>query len=464
MIFRGRRLFRFTFFLPMLALAGFLGTASAAQARDVHYASLVIDANTGEVLHSVNPNQRNFPASLTKLMTLYLVFDELKHKHLKLTDRITFSDNAEAQAPSKLGLRAGQSLTVEQAILAIVTRSANDVTVAVAEHIGGTEEDFARLMTAKARALGMSRSTFVNASGLPDPEQLSTAHDMATLAQALIRQFPDYYRYFQTKSFRFNGQTIFTHNRLLQFYKGAEGMKTGYIRASGFNLVAAARRGDRRLIGVVFGGQTASQRDRHMAQLLDKGFSSAIGHRKLDQIGDDADTDADMDQTQPNAPADIAEAEQPVQPTQSLRGRHVISMPAAHPNEDIKVAAASASPGMLPAFIPPKTAAKFTKASTRIEEPFSRQPAWGIQVGAFSRYATAFSAAQEAQRKLSANMPGGRAVVTSHRAHGQTVYRARLIGISEKQARSACQKLDSSSRASCHVVSPDEPSGTTQSG
>jgi len=253
----GRLLIRFIVFL---ALAGVLAVSSPAQSREDRYAAIVVDAATGEVLHSVNPNQRNFPASLTKMMTLYLVFDELKHKHLKLTDRIAFSGNAEAQAPSKLGLHAGQSITVEQGILALVTRSANDVAVAFAEHIGGTEEDFSRLMTAKARAIGMSRSTFVNASGLPNQEQLSTARDMATLARALIHQFPEYYSYFQVRKFRFNGQTIFSHNRMLQSYKGAEGMKTGYIRASGFNLVAAAKRGGRRLVGVVFGGDTASHR------------------------------------------------------------------------------------------------------------------------------------------------------------------------------------------------------------
>lgn len=437
----------------MAFLAAFV---AKAEAREVRYAALIVDANTGEVLHSINPNQRNYPASLTKLMTLYLVFDELKHKRLKLTDRITFSDNAEAQAPSKLGLHAGQSLSVEQAILAIVTRSANDVTVAMAEHIGGTEEDFARLMTAKARALGMSRSTFVNASGLPDPEQLSTAHDMAILAQALIRQFPEYYGYFQTKSFRFNGQTIFTHNRLLQFYKGAEGMKTGYIRASGFNLVAAAKRGERRLIGVVFGGQTASLRDRQMAQLLDKGFSTARGRSKIDQMGDDDATDADLENQQ-MAPPDIAEAE-PATPT----GRHVISMPVAHANETVHVASAGAANGMLPAFVPPKSSSKFQKANVRIEEPASHQPSWGIQVGAFSRYATAMTAANEAQRKLSKLMPAGRAAVTSHRAQGQTVYRARLIGITEQQARQACQKLDPSSRSSCHVVTPEATASNLQ--
>ncbi|CAA6604776.1 D-alanyl-D-alanine carboxypeptidase [Rhodospirillaceae bacterium LM-1] len=453
MVSWARPLNRFNVFLTLAALAGIVAVSQPAHAREVRYASLIIDAKTGEVLHSVNPNQRNYPASLTKLMTLYLVFDELKHKRLKLNDRITFTDNAEAQAPSKLGLRSGQSLTVEQAIQAIVTRSANDVTVAVAEHIGGSEEDFARLMTAKARALGMSRSTFVNASGLPDPEQLSTAHDMATLAQVLIRQFPEYYGYFQTKKFRFNGQTIFTHNRLLQTYKGAEGLKTGYIRASGFNLVAVAKRSERRLIGVVFGGQTASQRDRQMAQLLDKGFNTRFGQRRLEQMGDDDATDANDDaESLPRTPYDLAEAEpQAAQPPQV---RHTISMPAARPNEDVRLATASASQGIL-------TVSKQAKPNNRIEEA-NRQPAWGIQVGAFSRYATAHSAASDALRKLAKNIPAGRAVVTSHRARGQTVYRARLIGITEQQARSACQKLDASTRAACHVVSPEDPLGSTQ--
>lgn len=457
MAYWGRLLNRFNVFLPLFALAGLVLSTTSPAAREVRYASLVIDANSGEVLHSVNPNQRNFPASLTKLMTLYLVFDELKHKRLKLSDRIAFSDNAEAQAPSKLGLRAGQSLTAEQAILAIVTRSANDVTVAVAEHIGGTEEDFARLMTAKARALGMSRSTFVNASGLPDPDQLSTAHDMALLAQALIRQFPEYYGYFQTRKFRFNGQTIFSHNRLLQFYKGAEGMKTGYIRASGFNLVAAAKRGNRRLIGVVFGGQTASQRDRQMAQLLDKGFSSAMGQRRIEQMGDDDALDADQE-AQPTAPADLAEAEP--EPAPATPGRHVISMPAAVPNDNVRVASASTH-GLLPAYLPPKSASKYAKASTKIEES-SHQPGWGIQVGAFSRYTVAYSAATEAQRKLAKSVAAGRPVVTSHRARGQTIYRARLIGISEQQARSACQKLDANTRANCHVVAPEGQASASQ--
>ncbi|MBF0356910.1 MAG: D-alanyl-D-alanine carboxypeptidase [Alphaproteobacteria bacterium] len=440
-----------------LALLGGLILSPPAQAREVRYASIVVDANSGEVLHSVNPNQRNFPASLTKLMTLYLVFDELKHKRLKLTDRITFTDNAEAQAPSKLGLHAGQSITVEQGILALVTRSANDVAVAFAEHIGGTEEDFSRLMTAKARALGMSRSTFVNASGLPNSEQLSTAHDMATLARAHIQQFPEYYAYFQVRKFRFNGQTIFSHNRMLQSYKGAEGMKTGYIRASGFNLVAAAKRDGRRLVGVVFGGDTASQRDRQMAHLLDKGFStSSTGRSKLNQIGDEPDNDAEGE-IQPGAPIDMAEA--PASPTASAPVRHVISMPAANSSSEVRVAAASAGSGLLS--VPsPKSNLKLSKASVSDED--ASAATWSIQVGAFSRYGAALSAASDAQRKLAKAVPSGRALVTSHRAHGQTVYRARLTGISESQARTACKRLDGSSRSTCHVVAPEGPVNAAQ--
>ncbi|TAN56176.1 MAG: D-alanyl-D-alanine carboxypeptidase [Rhodospirillales bacterium] len=453
----GRLLIRFNVFL---ALAGVLTFLSPAQAREDRYAAIVVDAATGEVLHSVNPNQRNFPASLTKMMTLYLVFDELKHKHLKLSDRIAFTDNAEAQAPSKLGLHAGQSITVEQGILALVTRSANDVAVAFAEHIGGTEEDFSRLMTAKARAIGMNRSTFVNASGLPNPEQLSTARDMATLARALIQQFPEYYSYFQVRKFRFNGQTIFSHNRLLQSYKGAEGMKTGYIRASGFNLVAAAKRDGRRLVGVVFGGDTASQRDRQMARLLDKGFAtSPSGRSRLDQIENVPENDAEGDPP-PGAPMDMAEA--PAAPQAKEKVRHVISMPAANSGSEVRVAAASSGAGLLQV-ASSKSGLKLSKASFGNEG--SNAAGWSIQVGAYSRYTAAMSAASDAQRKLSKSIPGGKPFVTSHRAQGQTVYRARLTGISESQARSACKKLDGASRSSCHVVAPEGgPSPSQASG
>ncbi|MDJ0946933.1 MAG: serine hydrolase [Kiloniellales bacterium] len=253
----------------LLVAGAALLTAAPAQAK---YASVVIDAETGEVLHAKNSNTRNHPASLVKMMTLYMVFDALEKGRLKLNQGLRVSRRAAGMPPSKLGLRRGQTIRVKDAILALVTKSANDVAVVVAESIGGTESQFAQKMTKKARKLGLKRTTFRNASGLPNRRQLSTARDMATLARALIRDFPQYYHYFGTKSFKYRGRRYRNHNKLLRTYAGADGIKTGYIRASGYNLVASSVRNGRRVIAVVFGGKTSRSRNRHTASLLDRGF------------------------------------------------------------------------------------------------------------------------------------------------------------------------------------------------
>ena len=244
-------------------------TSAPAQAK---YAAVVVDAETGEVLHARNSNTRRYPASLVKMMTLYMVFDALEKGELKLNQRLRVSRRAAGMPPSKLGLRRGQSIRVKDAILALVTKSANDVAVVVAEALGRTESQFAKKMTKKARRLGMKRTTFRNASGLPNRKQLSTARDMATLARALIRDFPQHYHYFNTKSFKYKGRRYRNHNKLLRTYKGADGIKTGYIRAAGYNLVASSVRNGRRVIAVVFGGKTSRSRNRHTATLLDRGF------------------------------------------------------------------------------------------------------------------------------------------------------------------------------------------------
>ncbi|MBC8445519.1 MAG: D-alanyl-D-alanine carboxypeptidase [Rhodospirillaceae bacterium] len=244
-------------------------TPTPAQAK---YASYVIDAETGAVLHKINEDTLNYPASLTKMMTLYMVFDALEKGSIRMDTPVEFSARAARQPSSKLGLSRGEKLTFEQAILAIVTKSANDVATAIAETLSGTERKFALSMTAKARAIGMGRTTFRNASGLPHRGQLSTARDMATLAMRLLRDFPQHYHYFSTKTFEHDGLTHKNHNELLKTYHGADGIKTGYIRASGFNLVASVERDGQRLIGVVFGGRTSRARNKHMAKLLDKGY------------------------------------------------------------------------------------------------------------------------------------------------------------------------------------------------
>ncbi len=237
------------------------------------YASIVINAYTGKVLFSRHADARRYPASLTKMMTLYLLFEQLEAGKLTLGSALPVSKRAAGQAPSKLGLKAGETITVEQAINALVVKSANDVATVVAEKIAGTEYKFAQLMTQKAKELGMTRTRFRNASGLPNRKQYTTARDMATLGQRLILDFPSYYSYFSATSFTWKGKTYKTHNRLLKNYRGTDGIKTGYIRASGFNLTTSVKRDGYHLIGVVMGGRSTRTRDAHMRQILDAQFN-----------------------------------------------------------------------------------------------------------------------------------------------------------------------------------------------
>lgn len=233
------------------------------------YAAIVVDVNSGKVLHAANPDAIRHPASLTKIMTLYLLFEQLEAGKVRLDTPLPVSAHAAAQAPSKLGLRPGQSITVEDAIKALVTKSANDVAVIVAEAIAGDEDDFARMMTRKARAIGMARTVYANASGLPNDDQVTTARDQAVLGRAIQDRFPRYYRYFSTASFSFHGRPIRNHNRLLGRVEGVDGIKTGYIRKSGFNLVCSMKRGGRHLVAVVLGGSSGRWRDARMRDLLE---------------------------------------------------------------------------------------------------------------------------------------------------------------------------------------------------
>jgi D-alanyl-D-alanine carboxypeptidase len=243
------------------------------------YAAIVVDANSGKVLEAVNPDSPRHPASLTKIMTLYVLFEQLNAGKLKLDSRLTVSAHAAAQEPSKLGLEPGQTIEVEDAIKAIVTKSANDIAVVVAETIGGSEEEFARIMTHRAHALGMIHTTYVNASGLPNEAQITTARDLALLARAIQEDFPKYYRYFSTLTFQYHGMSIRNHNHLLGRVEGVDGIKTGYTRASGFNLVSSVHRGDRRIVAVVLGGTSIGARDARMRTLIEEHILEASSHR-----------------------------------------------------------------------------------------------------------------------------------------------------------------------------------------
>ncbi len=231
-------------------------------------ASIVVDGNSGAVLQASNPDARCHPASLTKIMTLYLLFERLEDGKLHLNGLLKVSEHASEQAPSKLDLRPGQTITVEDAIKSIVTKSANDAAVVVAENLGGDEENFAKLMTQQARALGMARTTYVNASGLPNDKQLTTARDQALLGRAIQERFPQYYKYFSTESFVYHGETMRNHNHLLGAVEGMDGIKTGYTRGSGFNLVASVHRDGHRIVAVILGGRSSFERDVHMRRLI----------------------------------------------------------------------------------------------------------------------------------------------------------------------------------------------------
>src|SRR5215216_8146543 len=274
------------------------------------FSSIIVDGNSGAVLSSNNPDAIRRPASLTKIMTLYLLFERLEAGKIKLDTEMEVSGHASEQAPTKLGLKPGQTIKVEDAIKSLVTRSANDAAVVIAEAIGGDEDGFAKLMTRKARALGMTKTVYRNASDLPNDDQITTARDQATLGRAIQDRFPRYYRYFATSTFVYRGHAIRNHNRLLGNVEGVDGIKTGYTRASGFNLVSSMRRGNRHLVGVVLGGRSGGSRDAIMRSLLAENLEKAATTRTAAAITERNVADAN---------ADVAEAEAKSRPTDMVQ-------------------------------------------------------------------------------------------------------------------------------------------------
>lgn len=387
----------------LIAIAlGFVWLAASAPAQaSGKYAALILDADTGTVLFERHAGEQRHPASLTKIMTLYMLFDALEDGQVTLNDRFKASAHASAQAPSKLGLRPGDTIRAEDAIRALVTKSANDVAVVVAEALAGSEPKFARLMTERARRLGMRGTTFRNASGLHHPEQVTTAYDMAMLALAVRRDFPKEYRYFSTASFSWKGSEHHNHNKLLGHYEGTDGIKTGYIGPSGFNLVASVQRNGRRLIGVVFGGKSGPLRDRHMRSLLDSGFEKA---------------------------GDIRVAEVVLPP-----------LPQARPARgDLQLAAAVGSVGADAAsLVPPLPVAAPEMESGSRDEAAE----WGIQVGAYASQLRAQRSIALARGHLSGLLTAAEAQVEALERRTGMIYRARLVGLSEQEARSACVSL-----------------------
>jgi D-alanyl-D-alanine carboxypeptidase len=280
------------------------------------FASIIVDGNSGATLEAKDADGLRHPASLTKIMTLYLLFERLESGKMKLDSEMDVSEHASEQAPTKLGLRPGQTIRVEDAIKGLVTRSANDAAVVIAETIGGSEDDFAKAMTRKARALGMTRTVYRNASGLPDDDQVTTARDQATLGRAIQDRFPRYYHYFSTSVFNFHGHSIQNHNHLIGKVEGVDGIKTGYTRASGFNLVTSMHRGNRHLVGVVLGGRSGGSRDAIMRNLLAENLDKASTRRTAATVAERSPSDANAEEAddQPRSrPAQAAQANSAVQ-------------------------------------------------------------------------------------------------------------------------------------------------------
>lgn len=382
---------------------------------------ILLDADTGKVLSEENADAPTYPASLTKLMTLYLTFEDLNSGRVRLDQYFSVSALAASQSPTKLGLRPGDAVQVQDLILGVVTRSANDAAVVLAEGLAGSEPAFAERMTRKARQLGLTATAYHNASGLPDPEQHTTARDVAQLALALLHDFPQKYRYFSTRQFEFHGRIITNHNHLLDWYAGADGIKTGYIRASGFNLAASAVRDGHRLLGVIMGGPSAGTRDREMGALLDRGFA---------ELGVASPT---LARRQPPTPPHTAVATAETTP------------PKPKPGLLTKAAA------RLAAHLSPVTKAD---AAVLPHQPREAAPAerWGIQLGAFHAESGAEKAGHAAAGLAVAKGKRLQIVETGKTAKAR-LYRARLTNFTPQEAQSACASLHKKG-VECAVVPP----------
>jgi D-alanyl-D-alanine carboxypeptidase len=385
-----------------LILAAFVFSAHAGAAQ---YSSIVIDAQNGRVLSEYNADSPNYPASLTKMMTLYLTFEALEHHVISLDSRFPVSAHAAAQEPTKLDLPAGQTVAVHDLILGLVTQSANDAAVVLSEGLGGTEAAFAEKMTRTARAMGMDKTIFHNASGLPNPLQRTTARDLATLARHLYLDFPREYAYFGTESFTYHGITYGNHNHLMSSFAGMDGIKTGFIRASGFNLAASAVRNNHRLIGVVMGGVSAHARDMKMASLLNAAFDG---------------------RPSPDVMMAAAEAKKAPANRSTL---HMIAHRAV---------------GGLARLSPISKA----EAAT----PSRNASHWAIQVGAYRARASASRAGNVARAHIPAARSKTVVVVATKSRHG-VIYNARILDLTPSEARSACDTLHREHRA-CTVLDP----------
>ena len=411
-------------------------TRAPAPAPANRYAAVIVDEQTGRILHDANGQATRFPASLTKAMTLYMAFEALEQGRLRMDQRLPVSGWASIQSPTKFGLKEGDTITVRDVIYGLIAKSANDAAVVMAEALAGDEDVFAQRMTQRARQLGMKSTTFRNASGLPNPQQVTTAYDMALMAMAIRRDFPTFYPMFATQEHSYGGRIHTNHNRMLGWYNGAEGLKTGYTNASGFNLVLIANRDGRRLVGVVMGGRTGQSRDTHMAELMDKGFAALAGGK----------VPATARVIQPNAKPAFAGST--VAPMAQARAAATAAPAPVVPPTFTELPPPRAAQAALPPnpFAPPAASSAQTDQGG---EPVQ----YAMQVGAFSNADAARRAIALAQLSLP-DMRGNASISPIERS-GRTLYRARIIGLPESDAALGCRRLKDSAILDCSVVRVD---------
>jgi D-alanyl-D-alanine carboxypeptidase len=452
--------------------------ASSSGVKDPRYAALIMNPETGEVYHEKDADARRYPASLTKMMTLYLLFEALESEKLSLRTKLRVSEYASTMPQTNLSLSPGDEIPVETAIKSLVVRSANDVSVVVAEALGGDVDNFATMMTIKAHQLGMSKTQFANPNGLPNASQYTTARDMAKLGIALKRDFPQYYPYFAVREFSWAGTSYYTHNRVMLRYAGVDGIKTGFIGTSGFNLVTSCKRGGRPLIGVVMGGSSGRWRDDRMITLLNEGYKIVASRgatrgkmvpANLPLAKDGSEPVAEA--ASPDAPAETAAMEEPTQPQSPVVAKPVETAPAKPQAAPPPVPAASTAPVKKTVLAAPpvnnatpetpKTAAAaplIAVKPTVLKAPDAVLPVvvtnWGIQVGAFSTKKLATQAGQKAFRAAKEHLQGAKIVILPPQKSGPQMHRVRLENITEYQATKACELL-SSSNVACFTYRAD---------
>lgn len=431
----------------------------AQSSENTRYAAIVVDAESGEVLFARHADSRRYPASITKVMTLYLAFEALTEGKVKLDDVITVSPRAASQPPSKLGLAAGQTITLDDAMKATAVRSANDMAMVIAEHVGGSQDRFAARMTLKARELGMTQTRYVNPNGLPDARQVTSARDLAILARAVMRDYPQYYRYFGLHDWVYEGRDYRNTNGLLRSEPGYDGMKTGYTNASGYNLAASAVRDGRRLITIVLGGRSTASRNTHVAALMETGFEVERLRRSGQPIQvaqtffEQKGFGIGPDNSGPVLYADASGEDDDA--GVSATAVTYASLPTAPP-EPARVTPAPSEPRTVAALLregPADVTASLNGAPVRAAPP--RQPVretagrWAVQVGAFRDETVARDWLTEVNRRFRSQFTAAERTVQN--AEGW--YRSRFTGMTEQAAQSACATL-AERRVTCMVVRP----------